>query len=137
MDPAVTFQSLQMLKWNRTGISNVAGEVALLCGTVMWIASISHVRRKLFELHEMLVLVSGGSGITPFISIILIFLSNAHEKTPRVLLVAVFKKSADVGMLNLLLPLSGTPCDVVCLQLHIQAYVTRIRVPPQTARNSR
>ena len=79
----------------------------------------------------MLVLVSGGSGITPFISIIreLIFLSNAREKTPRVLLVAVFKKSADVGMLNLLLPLSGTPCDVACLQLHIQAYVTRDTSP--------
>ena len=46
----MTFLSLQMRKWNRTGISNVAGEVALLCGTVMWIASISHVRRKLFEL---------------------------------------------------------------------------------------
>ncbi|KAG6390195.1 hypothetical protein SASPL_151677 [Salvia splendens] len=128
---ANTDQISEMLKWNRTGISNVAGEVALLCGTVMWIASISHVRRKLFELHEMLVLVSGGSGITPFISIIreLIFLSNAHEKTPRVLLVAVFKKSADVSMLNLLLPLSGTPCDVACLQLHIQAYVTRDTSP--------
>lgn len=39
-----------MLKWSRIGISNVAGEVALLCGIVMWIASFSRVRRKLFEL---------------------------------------------------------------------------------------
>lgn len=75
----------------------------------------------------MLVLVSGGSGITPFISIVkeLIFLSNTHEKTPRVLLVAAFKKSAEVSMLNLLLPLSGTPHNISHLQLQIQVYVTR------------
>lgn len=75
----------------------------------------------------MLVLVSGGSGITPFISIIreLIVLSNAHEETPRVLLVAAFKKSAEITMLNLLLPLSGTPHNVSHLRLQIQAYVSR------------
>lgn len=41
---------VQMMKWNRIGISNVAGEVALLSGLVMWITSSSPVRRKLFEL---------------------------------------------------------------------------------------
>lgn len=81
----------------------------------------------------MLVLVSGGSGITPFISIIreIIFLSNTHEKkAPKVLLVAAFKRSAEVSMLNLLLPSSGTPLDVSRLQLQIEAYVTRDTIPP-------
>lgn len=75
----------------------------------------------------MLVLVSGGSGITPFISIIreLIFISNTNGKAPRVLLVAVFKKSADLTMLDLLLPFSGTSHDISHLQLQIQAYITR------------
>lgn len=39
-----------MLKWNGVGISNVAGEVALISGLAMWITSSSLVRRKLFEL---------------------------------------------------------------------------------------
>ncbi|KAH6783965.1 hypothetical protein C2S52_008924 [Perilla frutescens var. hirtella] len=80
-----------------------------------------------FLRHDMLVLVSGGSGITPFISIIreLVFLSNSHEETPKVLLVAAFKKSPELTMLNLLLPFSGTPHDVSRLQLQIQAYITR------------
>ncbi|XP_020548931.1 ferric reduction oxidase 2-like isoform X2 [Sesamum indicum] len=84
-----------------------------------------------FLRHEMLVLVSGGSGITPFISIIreLIFLASTKKKTPRILLVAVFKKSADLTMLDLLLPLSGTSHDISHLQLQIQAYVTRDRNP--------
>ncbi|KAL0317818.1 UNVERIFIED_CONTAM: Ferric reduction oxidase 2 [Sesamum angustifolium] len=84
-----------------------------------------------FLRHEMLVLVSGGSGITPFISIIreLVFLASTKKKTPRILLVAVFKKSADLTMLDLLLPLSGTSHDISQLQLQIQAYVTRDRSP--------
>lgn len=41
---------VQMMKWKRIGISNVAGEVALVSGLVMWITSSSPVRRKLFEL---------------------------------------------------------------------------------------
>ncbi|KAL0299562.1 UNVERIFIED_CONTAM: Ferric reduction oxidase 2 [Sesamum radiatum] len=84
-----------------------------------------------FLRHEMLVLVSGGSGITPFISIIreLVFLASTKKKTPRILLVAVFKKSPDLTMLDLLLPLSGTSHDISQLQLQIQAYVTRDRSP--------
>ncbi|KAK4431453.1 Ferric reduction oxidase 2 [Sesamum alatum] len=254
---ANTHQMSEMLKWSKVGISNVAGEVALLSGLAMWITSSSVVRRKLFELffythhlyivfvlffvlhvgfsysctmlpgfylflidrflrflqsqqrvrlisarvlpcqtvelnfskdpitsntntdpdqlsiviksegswsqklyeklssptpidhldisvegpysptstsflrHEMLVLVSGGSGITPFISIIreLVFLASTNKKTPRILLVAVFKKSADLTMLDLLLPLSGTSHDISRLQLQIQAHVTRDRSP--------
>lgn len=85
----------------------------------------------MFCRHEMLVLVSGGSGITPFISIIreLILVSNANEETPRVLLVAAFRKSAELSMLDLLLPHSGNPHDVSRLGLQIEAYVTRDTQP--------
>lgn len=44
------FVSKQMLEWKKTGISNVAGEVALLAGLCMWIATIPRNRRKVFEL---------------------------------------------------------------------------------------
>ena len=44
------FVSKQMLEWKKTGISNVAGEVALLAGLSMWIATIPRNRRKVFEL---------------------------------------------------------------------------------------
>lgn len=39
-----------MLKWNKVGASNVAGEVALLAGLAMWAMSIPRIRRKIFEL---------------------------------------------------------------------------------------
>lgn len=77
--------------------------------------------------HDMLVMVSGGSGITPFISIIreLLFRSNTTGgKTPRVLLICAFKKYVDLTMLDLLLPLSDTNLDRSRLQLQIEAYVT-------------
>ncbi|KAF3950616.1 hypothetical protein CMV_023652, partial [Castanea mollissima] len=80
-----------------------------------------------FLRHDMLVMVSGGSGITPFISIIreLLFRSNTTGgRTPRVLLICAFKKSADLTMLDLLLPLSDTNLDSSRLQLQIEAYVT-------------
>ncbi|KAG8381272.1 hypothetical protein BUALT_Bualt06G0105300 [Buddleja alternifolia] len=81
-----------------------------------------------FLRHDMLVMVSGGSGITPFISIIreLIFIKNTtNTRTPRILLIAAFKKSADLTMLNLLLPISGSFNDISHLELKIQAFVTR------------
>ncbi|XP_051143176.1 ferric reduction oxidase 2-like isoform X2 [Andrographis paniculata] len=80
---------------------------------------------------QALVMVSGGSGVTPFISIIreLIYLSNMNHKIPRLLLVAVFKKSADLSMLDFILPLSGTSQDASRLQLQIVAYITRDRSP--------
>ncbi|KAK3037218.1 hypothetical protein RJ639_030111 [Escallonia herrerae] len=85
-----------------------------------------------FLRHDTLVMVSGGSGVTPFISIIceLLFTSGTTSfKTPRLLLVTVFKKSVDLNMLDLLLPVSGTICDFSKLRLQIEAYVTRENGP--------
>ena len=42
--------SLQMLMWNKVGISNVAGGVALLAGLTMWATTLPFTRRKVFEL---------------------------------------------------------------------------------------
>ncbi|XP_062149742.1 ferric reduction oxidase 2-like [Alnus glutinosa] len=85
-----------------------------------------------FLKHDMVVMVSGGSGITPFISIIreLLFRSNTRGgKNPRVLLICSFKKSLDLTMLQLLFPVSGTNLDTSRLQLQIEAYVTREKEP--------
>lgn len=82
----------------------------------------------------MVVMISGGSGITPFISTIreLLFLSSTGKcKTPKLLLVATFKHSADLSMLDLLLPTSGAPSESCNLDLQIEAYVTREKVHPQ------
>ncbi|XP_039164721.1 ferric reduction oxidase 4-like [Eucalyptus grandis] len=89
-----------------------------------------------FLRHETLVMVSGGSGITPFISIIreIIHQTNqqqtdtaASSKLPNVLLICAFKTSADLAILDLLLPLSLDPSSRFSPQLHlrIEAYVTR------------
>ncbi|OAY49124.1 hypothetical protein MANES_05G031600v8 [Manihot esculenta] len=85
-----------------------------------------------FLRHDTLVMVSGGSGITPFISIIreLIFASTTYKsKIPQVLLICSFKNSSDLTMLDLLLPISGTPSEISSLQLKIEAYVTREKEP--------
>ncbi|KAF3639076.1 Ferric reduction oxidase 2, partial [Capsicum annuum] len=85
-----------------------------------------------FLRHDMLVMVSGGSGITPFISIIreLIYIAGSTScKIPKVLLVAAFKRSADLAMLDLLLPLSEATYGISRLQLQIEAYVTRETEP--------
>ncbi|PQQ20615.1 ferric reduction oxidase 2-like [Prunus yedoensis var. nudiflora] len=82
--------------------------------------------------HDTIVMVSGGSGITPLISIIreLLFrANNSGTKTPQILLICAFGKSLDLTMLNLILPVSGTDLDISCLQLQIEAYVTREREP--------
>lgn len=44
------YVSMQMLEWNKIGISYVAGELSLLSGLCMWVATIPRVRRKVFEL---------------------------------------------------------------------------------------
>ncbi|XP_057454669.1 ferric reduction oxidase 2-like [Lotus japonicus] len=78
--------------------------------------------------HDTLVMVSGGSGITPFISIIreLIYQSTALKcKTPKVVLICAFKKSSSLSMLDLILPISGTPSDVSSLEVQIEVYITR------------
>lgn len=83
--------------------------------------------------HDSLVMVSGGIGITPFISIIrelaYIHISGtapdeASAKTPSILLVCVFKTSAELAMLELLVPDSG---GISGLDLRIEAFVTRER----------
>ncbi|KAL9245364.1 hypothetical protein vseg_019026 [Gypsophila vaccaria] len=81
-----------------------------------------------FLRYETLVMISGGSGITPFFSIIreLLFSSTTTEhKVPKVQLITIFKNSADLAMLSLLLPLSSTTFDLSKLDLQIKAYVTR------------
>nr|XP_025884792.1 ferric reduction oxidase 3, mitochondrial-like [Solanum lycopersicum] len=47
---ASTHQLSEMLKWGKTDISNLAGELALLSGLVLWIATFPKIRRKMFEL---------------------------------------------------------------------------------------
>ncbi|XP_009621944.1 ferric reduction oxidase 2-like isoform X2 [Nicotiana tomentosiformis] len=85
-----------------------------------------------FLRHDTLVLISGGSGITPFISIIreLIYMSSTLKcNTPKILLVSVFKNSSQFSVLDLLLPLSGTPSGCSNLDLQIEAYITRENEP--------
>jgi ferric-chelate reductase len=77
-------------------------------------------------------MVSGGSGITPFISIIrdLIFTSAPLKcKIPNLILVASFKNSLYLTMLDVILPISGTPFDISHLHLQIEAFVTREKEP--------
>lgn len=77
-------------------------------------------------------MVSGGSGITPFISIFreLIFMSETLKlETPQILLITTFKNSNDLTMLDLLLPFSTTPFEFSKLDLQIEAYVTREKNP--------
>lgn len=86
----------------------------------------------------MLVLISGGSGITPFISIIreLIHLSNTEPEStvPKIILVCAFKKSSDLAILDLLLPVSSqtSVSDLISrTQLRIEAYVTQDHEEPK------
>ncbi|KAK6925854.1 FAD-binding 8, partial [Dillenia turbinata] len=91
-----------------------------------------------FLRHDMLVLVSGGSGITPFISIIreLLFRANTTNcNGPRVLLICAFKKSVELTMLDLLLPISDSASKISQLQLQIEAYITRDKEPATDAQN--
>ncbi|CAN1793562.1 Ferric reduction oxidase 2 [Linum perenne] len=84
-----------------------------------------------FLRHETLVLVSGGSGITPFISILRELMhatSNLKLKTPQIILISSFKNSDDLTMLNLLLPPNSPPTSD--LRLTIEAYITREKQPP-------
>ncbi|GFQ05835.1 ferric reduction oxidase 4 [Phtheirospermum japonicum] len=88
-----------------------------------------------FLRRESLVMVSGGSGITPFISIIREIISESRKpetKVPKILLITAFKNTADLTMLDLLLPMSNTttPLDISKLQLQIEAYVTQEHEKP-------
>nr|KYP77110.1 hypothetical protein KK1_021381 [Cajanus cajan] len=78
--------------------------------------------------HESLVMVSGGSGITPFISIIreLVYMKTTFKcKTPKVVLICAFKNSSSLSMLDLILPISGNPSGISDMELQIEAYITR------------
>lgn len=97
---------------------------------ILWITYFvdSHVLVNFYYRHDMLVMISGGSGITPFISIIreLLFISSTLKcKTPKIMLITVFKNSSHLSILDLILPTSGTPSNSCNLDLAIEAYVTR------------
>ncbi|KAL5746396.1 hypothetical protein ACOSP7_027542 [Xanthoceras sorbifolium] len=89
-----------------------------------------------FLRHETLVMVSGGSGIAPFISIIREIISQSTQQdslqVPSIHLICVFKNFADLSMLDLLLPLSNPPTEISKLNLQIDAYVTREKQQPET-----
>ncbi|XP_027352717.1 ferric reduction oxidase 2-like [Abrus precatorius] len=77
--------------------------------------------------YDTIVMVSGGSGITPFVSIIreLMYLSaNFRYRTPKVILICAFKNSSYLSILDLILPNYGTPCDSSDMQLQVEAYIT-------------
>ncbi|KAK9914303.1 hypothetical protein M0R45_038089 [Rubus argutus] len=81
-----------------------------------------------FLRHKDLIMISGGSGLTPMISIIreIIFQSTKPSyHVPRVRLICAFKNSADLTLLQLLLPISVTPSKFTHIQFQIEAYVTR------------
>ncbi|KAI8025929.1 Ferric reduction oxidase 5 [Camellia lanceoleosa] len=86
-----------------------------------------------FLRHDMLVMVSGGSGIAPFISITrdLIFTTSTLKSTTtaQILLISAFKFSSDLAMLDLLFPHSKTPSELLNFELHIEAYITREKQP--------
>ncbi|KAL1540172.1 ferric-chelate reductase (NADH) [Salvia divinorum] len=93
-----------------------------------------------FLRHDLLVMVSGGSGVTPFISIIRDLIHTAEtlkNPTPQILLITAFKNSADLTMLDLLLPISGTPPHLSNLNLQIEAYVTRQKKPQTPPQDSK
>ncbi|XP_057780591.1 ferric reduction oxidase 2-like isoform X3 [Salvia miltiorrhiza] len=80
-----------------------------------------------FLRHDTLVMISGGSGITPFISIIreLIFINSTLKcKTPKIMLISSFKNSSHLSILDLILPTSSTS-NSCKLDLQVEAYVTR------------
>ncbi|XP_019413707.1 PREDICTED: ferric reduction oxidase 2-like [Lupinus angustifolius] len=85
-----------------------------------------------YQRHDTLVLISGGSGITPFISIIreFIFMStNFKCKTPKIILICVFRKSSSLSMIDLVLPISTIPYDISNMNLQIEVYITKDKEP--------
>ncbi|CAH8355896.1 unnamed protein product [Eruca vesicaria subsp. sativa] len=90
--------------------------------------------------HDSLILVSGGSGITPFISIIreLIFQTqNQTTKLPDVLLVCAFKHYHDLALLDLIFPSDISASDISRLNLRIEAYITQEDKKPEAANDHR
>ncbi|XP_023636972.1 ferric reduction oxidase 4 isoform X1 [Capsella rubella] len=90
--------------------------------------------------HDSLILVGGGSGVTPFISVIreLIFQSqNQSTKLPDVLLVCAFKHYDDLALLDLIFPPDISISDISRLNLRIEAYITREDKKPETTDDHR
>ncbi|CAN6461951.1 unnamed protein product [Victoria cruziana] len=87
-----------------------------------------------FLRYDTLVMVCGGAGITPFISIIRHLISgNVASKEPTgLLLICAFKNARDLSMLDLLLPASNLSSDLWPLSLQIEAFVTREQRRPQS-----
>ncbi|CAH2039298.1 unnamed protein product [Thlaspi arvense] len=92
-----------------------------------------------FSRHESLVMVSGGSGITPFISIIrdLLYTSSTSTcKIPKMTLICAFKNSSDLSMLDLILPISGSTTEISSsFDIQIKAFVTREKESTTRNRN--
>ncbi|KAG9448813.1 hypothetical protein H6P81_008778 [Aristolochia fimbriata] len=104
-----------------------------------------------FLRYETLVLVAGGSGIVPMISIIreVIALKDMGPRPrstpPRLVLICAFKHSVDLALLNLILPpiraVSTTTTSVVLvdnisdrvLDIQIEAFVTRDKLADPAA----
>ncbi|KAG9452683.1 hypothetical protein H6P81_005587 [Aristolochia fimbriata] len=96
-----------------------------------------------FLRHDSLVMVAGGSGITPMMSIIreLIYrkatlINGSSSTTPRITLLCAFKHTADLTMLELLLPINTRvliPIDIAQIRLEIKAFVTREKEPQPTS----
>ncbi|VVA89639.1 unnamed protein product [Arabis nemorensis] len=82
-----------------------------------------------FLRHEALVMVSGGSGITPFISVIRDLIAtgkNEKCKIPKITLICAFKNSSEISMLDLVLPLSGLESELSSeIDIKIEAFITR------------
>ncbi|CAN1157334.1 Probable ferric reduction oxidase 1 [Linum perenne] len=91
-----------------------------------------------FQRHDTIVLISGGSGITPFISIIRELIHRAliqkwrSTTQPKVILVCTFKTASDLTMLDLILPISESPSLLSHLDITIEAYVTQDTEPPKS-----
>ncbi|PIN05823.1 Ferric reductase, NADH/NADPH oxidase [Handroanthus impetiginosus] len=86
-----------------------------------------------FLRHDTLVMISGGSGIAPMISIIkeLIFISSTSKhKIPKIMLISAFKNTSYLSTLDLILPTSATSSNSGNLDLQIEAYITREKGHP-------
>ncbi|KAH0905358.1 hypothetical protein HID58_037185 [Brassica napus] len=90
-----------------------------------------------FFRHEALVMVSGGSGITPFISVIRDMIATSQNqkcKIPKITLICAFKNSSEISMLHLVLPLSGLQTELSSdINIKIEAFITREKEPKSEA----
>ncbi|MQL68580.1 hypothetical protein Taro_000817 [Colocasia esculenta] len=102
--------------------------IGVIVPTNMLKGSATSIFYKKKHIYDSLVLVSGGSGITPFFSIIREFIfrsAGGGGDSPTIHLICAFKTSADLTMLDLLLPISSDASSISRLQLHVDAFVTR------------